>query len=372
MSVILFLIVLSVLVLIHEAGHYFAARLFGVKADEFGYGFPPRLLGFVKTRGRWKRVGRKDYGPYENTIWSLNWLPLGGFVRIKGEQGEGENDANSFHAKAIWKRVTILAAGVTMNWVLAAALFSIVFVVGTNVVLEGLPPDAVIENRSVRVTQILKDSPADKAGLKPNDIVRSVAGKEPVTFEDARVTIAAQGEKTFSIVIERGTEMIPINVTPTYLKEADRVAIGVGLADVGRVSFPPLQAVRAGIIATYEYTKAILGTLGELVRDLVTRQPVTQDIAGPVGIAVITGQIAQQGIIPLMQFAAILSINLAVINFLPIPALDGGRVMFLILEKIRRRAVSRTLEAAVHNIAFLILISLILLITARDISKLIG
>ncbi|MBU1033082.1 MAG: M50 family metallopeptidase [Patescibacteria group bacterium] len=369
MAVIYFLIVLSVLVLIHEVGHFAAARLFGVKADEFGYGFPPRLLGFVKEKGKWKRVGRKDDGPYKNTIWSLNWLPLGGFVRIKGEQADGQDDPDSLNSKAIWKRMVILAAGVGMNWILAIVLFSTVFMIGTNVVLEDLPESARISERSVRITQIMAESPAYKVGLEPNDIVLSIDGVEPTSYKHGRDLIAERGEATFLVRIERDGVAQDIDVTPAYVKELDRVALGVGLAEVGHVSFPPLSAISVGVQITYGYTKAIVITFAEIFRDLATRQSVTQNIAGPVGIAVMTGQIAQQGIVPLLQFAAILSINLAVLNFLPIPALDGGRVVFLLVEKIRRRAMSRNLEAAIHNIAFLILIALILLVTARDIGR---
>lgn len=369
MSIVFFLIVLSVLVLIHEAGHYMAARLFKVKADEFGYGFPPRLVGFVKEHGRWKRVGSRDRDVYPGTIWSINWLPLGGFVRIKGEQPGDEGGPDSFHAKPIWQRAIILAAGVGMNWVLAFVLFSLVFALGTNAVIDGLPPSAIIQNRAVRITQVLSGSPAETAGLRSNDAILSIEGAAPTDFEQARRMIAEQGEKTFPLTIHRDGQEMSLSVTPRYIPEAERIAIGVGLADVGRVSFPPLGAIKAGALATYGYTEAILITFGEILRDLFTRRPVSQDLSGPVGIAVLTGQIAQQGIVPLLQFSAILSINLAVINFLPIPALDGGRVLFLLIEKIRRRPISRRLEASVHNVAFVILLSLILLITVRDVSK---
>jgi regulator of sigma E protease len=369
MSLILFLLVLSVLVLIHEAGHYVAARLFGVKADEFGYGFPPRLIGFVKDRGRWKRIGRKDKEKYPGTIWSINWLPLGGFVRIKGEQPGEEDGSDSFHNKPIWQRVIILAAGVTMNWILAAFLFFFVFMSGANTILEDLPPGAVIHDQSVRITQVLKGSPAEAAGLLPNDVIRSVNGVIPKTYTDAQKAIASNGEHPVTIEIDRGTEQMRIVATPTYIKEAERIALGIGIADTGRVSLPAPQAAWAAVVTTGGYTKAILFSFRDIIVDLVSRRGVAPDVSGPVGIAVITGQVAQQGIIPLLQFAAILSINLAVVNFLPIPALDGGRVLFLAIEKLRRRPMSRTLEAAIHNIAFLILISLILLVTVRDISK---
>lgn len=369
MSLIFFLLVLSVLVLIHEAGHYFTARLFGVKADEFGYGFPPRLIGFVKDRGRWKRIGRKDKTKYHNTIWSINWLPLGGFVRIKGEQPGEEEGSDSFHNKPIWQRTIILAAGVAMNWFLAFILFVAVFMSGTQAVLDDLPAGAQVSDRAIRITQVVPNAPGDAGGLKVNDAVISVAGAIPENYESARQQIFAQGEQTFPIVVDRDGVQQTLQVTPAYVEEAGRVALGIGLADVGRVSFSPLQALKASGIATYGYTKAILLTFGDLVKDLFAWRAPAQDLSGPVGIAVLTGQIAQQGIIPLLQFAAILSINLAVVNFLPIPALDGGRVLFLAIEKIRRRAMGRNLEAAIHNIAFLILISLILLVTLRDVSR---
>ncbi|MCI0479124.1 site-2 protease family protein [Candidatus Uhrbacteria bacterium] len=366
MSIIAFLLVLSVLILIHELGHFGAARLFKVKAEEFGYGFPPRLIGFVKEKGKWKRVGSKDRGPYRNTIWSFNWLPLGGFVRIKGEQADGVDDADSFHTKAVWKRVIIIAAGVTMNWILAFMLFAAVFMIGTEAVLEDLPASARIRDASVRVTQVLRGAPADVAGIQVNDIILAVDGVVPATWDEARGLIAERGDRTFPIRARRNGDEMDVAVTPAYVASLDRVAIGVGLADVGHVSFGPLEAVRVAGSVTVGYTKATVLAFWELGRDLVTQRRVSQDVAGPVGIAVMTGQIAKRGFVALLQFAAILSINLAVINFLPIPALDGGRVVFLLVEKLRRKPMSRHLEAAIHNIAFFVLIGLILLVTARD------
>lgn len=369
MALVYFLLVLSVLVLIHEAGHYIAARIFGVKADEFGYGFPPRLIGFVKDKGVWKRVGRKDETKYTNTIWSINWLPLGGFVRIKGEQPGEEAGVDSFHNKPIWQRVIILAAGVCMNWVLATILLAVVFSLGTTTALEDLPAGAHIQDRSIRITQIVTGSPADKAGLQPNDAVIAIDGKKPETSEEARALIALEGEKTFSMTVLRNNEQKILMATPAFIAEANRVALGIGIVDVGHVSLPVPSAIKAAVLTTAGYTKTIVFTFGGLIRDAVSRRPLSQDLTGPVGIAVMTGQIAQQGIVPLLQFAAVLSINLAVVNFLPIPALDGGRVLFLAIEKLRRKPMSRTLEASIHNIAFLALLLLVAVISIRDLSK---
>ncbi|MHB8830913.1 MAG: RIP metalloprotease RseP [Patescibacteria group bacterium] len=369
--VLIFLLVLSVLVLIHEFGHFVAARIFGVKADEFGYGFPPRLIGIVKDKGKWHKVSGKDEKEYQNTIWSLNWLPLGGFVRIKGENGEEETikDKDAFHSKPIWQRIIILAAGVTMNWLLAFVLFACIFSIGATAILEGVPSDAKIENREVRITNIMVDSPAAKAGLQPGDRVISIAGVVPETFEKARKAIAAQNDKTFEVQIERDGQKQSLNVSPVYIGEIKKFGIGVGLADVGKVRFRFDRALFYAGETVAGYTRDVIVSFGTLIRDIVFLRHVEQDVAGPIGIAVITGQVAKQGIVPLLQFAAILSINLAVVNFLPIPALDGGRVLFLVIEKIRRKAVARKVEARIHQIAFLSLIILILLVTIRDIGK---
>ncbi|MFA6100010.1 MAG: RIP metalloprotease RseP [Patescibacteria group bacterium] len=369
--VLIFLLVLSVLVLIHEFGHFIAARIFGVKADEFGYGFPPRVVGIVKDKGKWHKVSGKDEKEYQNTIWSLNWLPLGGFVRIKGENGEDETikDKDAFHAKPIWQRIIILAAGVAMNWLLAFVLFTGIFTFGATAILDGVPADAKIENREVRITNLVSGGPADKAGLIPGDAIISIAGIKAGDYEQARTTIADQKDKPFEVDYQRDGESKKVTVNPIYLEEIKKFGIGVGLADVGKVKFRFDRALLYAGEAVVGYTRDIVVSFGTLIRDLVLLRHVEQEVAGPIGIAVITGQVAKQGIVPLLQFAAILSINLAVVNFLPIPALDGGRVFFLIIEKIRRKPVARRVEARIHQIAFLTLIVLILLVTLRDIGK---
>lgn len=369
--VLIFLLVLSVLVLIHELGHYTAARIFGVKADEFGYGFPPRLIGLVKHNGKWKIVSGKDETQYANTIWSINWLPLGGFVRIKGENGENadKNEPDTFTAKPIWQRLIILAAGVTMNWLLAFVLFAFIFSMGATAILDGVPEGAVIENREIRVTNLLPEAPASKAGLEIGDRVLTVAGVAAENYEQARQVIAEQQDRAFDIYIERAGEQKALSVQPEFIAQIDRYGIGVGLADVGKVKFTPAQSVYYGAQATWNYTIEVVKGFGILFRDIIFLRRVEQEVAGPIGIAVMTGQVAKQGIVPLLQFSAILSIHLAVINFLPIPALDGGRFLFLIIEKIRRKPVARNLEARIHQIAFISLIVLILLVTLRDIGK---
>lgn len=370
LTLLIFLLVLSVLVLVHEVGHFITARLFGVKAEEFGYGIPPRILGFVKVGKKWKKVGRKDRKEYGNTIWSLNWLPIGGFVRIKGEQGDGEFDADSFHVKPVWQRIVILAAGVGMNWILAAVLLSLGLAIGVPSVVDELPAGATIEKREVSIIETLKGSPAEAAGVKAGDVIVRIGPDDAETLKQTRELIAAQDLRPFTLLLRRDDQEVTVNVTPVYLEQAKRTGIGVGLVDTGIVRFPPLLAVKNGIWLTGAYTKAVALSLADLLRDLIRGGGETADqISGPVGIAVITGRVAKQGIMPLVQFAAILSINLAVINFLPIPALDGGRALFLVVEGLRRKAIRRRTEALIHNISFFILIALILLVTLRDLGK---
>lgn len=370
LTLILFLAVLSLLVLVHELGHFVAARIFGVKADEFGYGFPPRLIGFVKHHGKWKRVKRNDDTVYENTIWSLNWLPLGGFVRIKGEGVEDKvTDTDAFQVKPAWQRIIILAAGVFMNWVLAYVLFAAVLLSGVPTVLQDLPTGATVENKTVRITNVLAGMPAEKAGIQVGDEVVSVAGVKAQDYEQVRNEILKVGEQPLDIVLKTDDVERTVNVQPTLVKELGRPGIGVALADVGIVRFTFLSALKQSGIAVAGYTWQTIKAFGVMIRDIVMLRHLEQEVAGPVGIAVMTGQMAKQGIVTLMQFAAILSINLAVVNFLPIPALDGGRVLFVIIEKIRRKPVTRKIEAHIHQVAFIALIILILLVTVRDITK---
>jgi len=370
LTLLIFLVVLSVLVLVHEAGHYLAARLFGVKADEFGYGLPPRAFGVVRVGKKWKWVGAKDRKEYANTIWSVNWLPIGGFVRIKGEQGEGGMDTDSFHVKPIWQRVIILAAGVAMNWALAVVLLSIGLMVGAPAVVEGLPEGAIVDSREVTIVDVLPDSPAAQAGLQVGDVVVSVDGTALENVTDTQGAIGAQGEQSFAMMVRRGGEEVALDVTAAYVPEVDKTAIGIALIDTGIVRYPFFKAIQGGVILTWEYTRLVVLTFADLIHELFNGKTETAgQLTGPVGIAVTTGQMARQGFVALMQFTAILSINLAVVNFLPIPALDGGRVLFLIFEAIRRKAMDRRTEAVIHNVAFLILIVLILFVTLRDIGR---
>lgn len=366
MSILIFLLVLSALVLIHEAGHFFAAKWSGVKPEEFGIGFPPRAIGWVKRDGKWQRV-KKGEMDANGTIWSINWLPLGGFVRLKGEQGEAASEKDSFAAAALWKKFIIIAAGVVMNWVLATAIFTSGYLVGVPMETSSLPANVHVSNRSIEVTQIVAGSPAEQSGLKVGDAIRSVNGQAVTSSDETRTRLreASLTENVRLTIVRNGSEE-SILAHPAVVEGVTGRGIGVGFGEIGTVRWPWWQAPFEGIKATAFYTKMIVSGLFGLVRDLVVTRHVSQQVSGPLGIAVITGQVAHQGVWALLNFAAILSINLAVVNFLPIPGLDGGRAIFLLAEFARRKRISPTLEATIHGIGFIALLILIVLVTIQD------
>lgn len=369
-TAILFLLILSILVLIHEAGHYVAALFFGVKAEEFGYGFPPRAIGFVKVNGKWKKVSGRDRSEYKNTIWSINWLPLGGFVRLKGEAGESD-DADSFLSKPGWQKFIILAAGVVMNWLFAALVFSTGFSIGVPAQTSTLPAYAIVSDRRIQVTEVVSGSAADTSGFKLGDRIITIDGESKNTADEFRALLAEKtaGDNMISIGIFRNGQPQSIETKAAYVEALGRNGLGIALTDTGTVRFPIHLAVVQGFATTVEYTKLIIGGFFSLIRDLFVERRVSADLSGPVGIAVLTGSVAEQGFWALMQFAALLSLNLAVINFLPIPALDGGRALFVIVESVRRRRNDPRFEAAIHQLGFVALMILIFLVTAQDLRR---
>ncbi|KKR21156.1 MAG: Membrane-associated zinc metalloprotease [Parcubacteria group bacterium GW2011_GWE2_39_37] len=368
LTTLIFLIVLSVLVFVHELGHFFTARKFGIKAEEFGIGFPPRAYGVYKSiSGKWKRVrGSKTVDDAADTIYSLNWLPLGGFVKIKGEDGENV-DPDSFASKKIWQRAIVLSAGVFMNMVLATVLISIGLMIGSPQALDGLGKGAIVKDQQIQVVQVAENSPAKQAGIIPGDIILGIDEKKFATFQEIQNFVDENKDKVLNYKIKRNNEELNFKIKPEIREETGKGGVGVVLVESGTVRYPWYAAIWQGIKQTALLTWAILVAFYELFRNLFTGQSVGADVAGPIGIAKLTGQVARLGIMHLIQFTALLSINLAIINFLPIPALDGGRILFLIIEKIKGKPVKKEVEAIIHNVFFLLLMALILVITFKDV-----
>lgn len=371
-TIITFIIILGILVLVHELGHFFTARANGINVEEFGLGLPPRAAGMRKINGKREIIFGKSKKAENSssTIYSINWLPLGGFVKIKGEDGEFENEQDSFGAKKIWQRVVVLASGVTMNVILAMALFTLVFAIGVPTVINQKMIDAGnVSDISIQVIEVLTDSPAKKAGFEVGDDILAVNGVSYTDIDKFSEALALENGKVAVQIKRKGIEK-EIEVKPEFLKDAGKIGIGVGLIQSGIVKYPWYKAIGEGIVETGVVTKEILKAIWKATSSLWTKQSPGLDIAGPVGIAVITGQVVNLGIVYILQFAALLSINLAIINILPLPALDGGRILFLVIEKIRGKPIKREIEGWTHNIGLWALILLIVVITVRDVFKL--
>ncbi len=351
-TLLLFIIVLSLLVFVHELGHFLVAKKMGMKVEEFGFGFPPRLFGITKG----------------DTTYSINWIPLGGFVRIKGESGEHKNDPDSFASKKAWQRFCVLIAGVAMNLVLAAVLLSIGFMMGLpQIVDENLPASARVSDSAITVMTVVADSPAAKAGVQRGDVIRAIDGQSFASAHEARAYMAAESADGVLVEVKaRNEQARTYSLTSELLKEAHVTGVGIGFIETGLVSYPFFQAIVQGVGATAMFTVEVVKAFTNMIVSLVTGNGIGVDLSGPVGIAVITGQVAALGFVYLLQFTALLSINLAVINILPFPALDGGRILFLFIEKLRGRAVNEKIEIAAHNLGFMLLMVLVVLVTYKD------
>ena len=381
-TVLIFIAILSVLVFVHELGHFVAARKFGVKVSEFGLGFPPRGWGFYKNKdGKWKVVfgnkRTKEIKDIDDTLYSINLLPLGGFVAIKGENGatadeekRGVIDDDNFIKKPIWQRSIILSAGVGMNVLLAAVLFSIGFMIGLpQIIDEDISPKALVTDQRIQITDILADSPANIADIKRGDIILSINDNFFEKEIEVQEFVDKNKGKELNYNIRRGSEEFVIPVIPVTLESTGKGGIGVAITEAGTVKYPFHIAIFQGFLTTFFLIWAIVVAFFDLIKGLVVGAGLSANVAGPVGIATVTGEMVDLGFIYLMQFTALLSANLAVVNFLPFPALDGGRILFLIIEKIKGSPVKRELEATLHYIGFALLMILILLVTFKDIAR---
>lgn len=352
MTLFIFLVVLSLLVLFHECGHFFAAKLFKVKVEEFGFGFPPRAFG--KKKGE--------------TLYSVNWIPLGGFVRLKGETAEPDGDPTSFAHKPMWQKAIMLVAGVAMNVVLAFLLFWVIYIAGFPQVLQESMKGATVRDRALVIERVMAETPAAGAALEAGQRILEVNGQPIVSFEDFSALVPQEKESELSLKVSN-KETKELKVRTVWLPEAKRFGIGALLAETGTVSYGFLRAGAEAVKTTYAATAGILGAFGGLLKSIFIGGKLPTDIAGPVGIAVVTGEIARLGLIHLLVFTALLSLNLAVLNIIPFPALDGGRLLFVIIAKFRGRAVAANVENAFHAVGFLLLMLLVIVVTYRDLLR---
>jgi len=365
LAIIAFIIIFSLLVLVHEWGHFTMARRAGIKVEEFGIGMPPRAKKLFKDK--------------KGTIYSLNWVPFGGFVRLYGEDSVDPKilkDKKSFASKSILQRSSVVVAGVFMNFVLAWVLITIGFMVGMKPFLvtqedvqKGIESGIVQAQTILYVHEVEAGRSISEAGLSAGDYILSVNGVE-VTEEMDLSRIIRPNALTTILYIRDNTE----NILEVKADEAGKVGMTIStenyVSDVKEVRYPFYQAPVKAIQEIGRLSVLTVKMIGTVVVSVVAKFTVPEGVAGPVGIAKLTHTFTQQGFMALVQFTALLSISLGVINIMPFPALDGGRFLFIIFEVITRRRANAKMEAVVHTVGFALLMLLILFITWNDIVNL--
>lgn len=334
------------------------ARRAGMKVEEFGFGFPPRLFGIKKG----------------GTMYSINWIPFGGFVKIFGEDGDNRENPGSFGSKPIPARLGVVVAGVVMNLLFAVFLLILGNFFGLRIGLFDEELIAVARDKKIQIIQIVAESPAEKAGLKVLDEITGFDIGSGEIFQTATIeevqkfTNDRRGQK-LNIVIRNGKELRTVTVEARANPPSGEGSMGISMALTGVVSYPWYEAVWRGGHDTYILAYNTIYGYGILFKTLLFEQKLIAEVSGPIGIAGITGQAARVGFSYLMQFVALISINLAVLNIVPFPALDGGRALFLLIEKIKGSPINRRMEAALNGVGFALLITLMIYVTIKDITK---
>jgi regulator of sigma E protease len=354
MNIIVFIITLSILVLIHEFGHFLAAKRRGVLVEEFGLGLPPRIAGI--------KIGE--------TIYSINFLPFGGFVKLYGEDSEeGINQklkSRAFAYKNNWEKVLIIVAGVVGNFFLAWLLFSYLFT-------QGVP----VPTNQVKIEKVASGSPAEKVGIAPGDVIKKIISKQDnktysLSSGADLITITKKySGKEIILVVKRNNQEINKTITPRLSPPPGEGPLGIVINSFEEKKYPWYQAPFYGLIDSLKITYKIFAELLKTILTLLSFQKANVDVAGPIGIAYYTSEIIKFGKNAYLEFLALLSLNLAVINLLPFPALDGGRLAFVIYESITKKKIKKELERNLNLIGFIILIFLAIMISINDIIKLI-
>lgn len=372
LTIIIFLLTLLILVLSHEFGHFIVAKKFNIKVLEFGFGIPPKIFG--------KKIGE--------TLVSLNLLPIGGFVRLFGEDEVDKRilkNKRSFAAHAVWQRMVVVVAGVAMNLFLAALIFwTVLLNQGFKERLPLLAPHqfvGVSQNNEIMIIvgKVAPNSPASKAKIRQGDRIVKF-NKTELASSDQLFLLSKSyaGEKVILTLADLEEKTREVEIVPRKEPPKDQGPLGVelGTLTVAYLSYQSFeQKLFSGITHSYNLASYSLNVLGQLIAKSIAEQnlaPVSQTISGPVGITSISNMIlqTQSPFIPYLNFVGMLSLNLAIINILPFPALDGGRLFFLLIEAIFRKKVKAELERFVHTIGMAILLALIIIITFSDISKL--
>ncbi len=371
LTVFIVFLVFSVIVLSHELGHFLVAKKAGIKIEEFGFGYPPRIIG-KKIRG---------------VFYSLNWLPFGGFVRLLGEDlksaSEKTKRGNAFWEKSKRARIAVLIAGVTANFLLAVIVFSIVYSIS------GIPT----KSNEVRIYGTAENSPAAQIGLKENDLILKVDGQEATSMENFINLVDERENQEIKILVKRDEQcqqdsfanedgeikIICQGGNWLFLVDArenppeGEGSLGVVISDMQMKKYPLWQMPFRGAVEGFKeailWAKLIVSGLGQIMVNIFTQGKVPSGVAGPVGIFHITSIVAKSGILAVLQFVGILSVNLAILNILPFPALDGGRLVFIVYEAITKRRPKPSFEAWTNAAGMGLLLLFLALVTINDVKR---
>jgi len=348
-TLISFIILLSILIFVHEFGHFIAARIAGVGVLKFSLGFGPKIIG--------KKIGETEY--------ALSWIPLGGFVKLLGESGNEElppeDEKRSFFKQPVWKRMLIVLAGPVFNFLLAIVIFTVVF-------MYGLP------NLTANIGEVQKDSAAFEAGMMHGDKIITLDGRKIILWEEIKPIIADSKGKEIEAIVERGAERKHLLIKPRLSKAKniwgeEESTYLIGVSPAGNTIIErrnPWDAVIGSISKTWDISKLTILAVVKMLEGVVS----PRTLGGPIFIAQASGAMAKEGIIPFILFMAILSINLGVINLFPIPVLDGGHIFFYLIEIVTRKEISVKVKEISQQIGFVALLMLMLFVIFIDIERL--
>lgn len=352
-TVILFILLLGVLVLAHEWGHFIVARKLGIRVEEFAFGFPPRLASITR----------------KGTRYALNLFPLGGYVKIFGEGGEADANPESFSSRPVWQRFWVIAAGVFMNIILAWFLFSL----GHGLGLPTVITEEASGGGGITIVAISGDSPAEKAGVRFGDVIEELAiwpeRRVVERLEDVQEFIHQHRGEEIDITLRRGQERVILPVRARGEPPAGEGPLGIAMARVGIVRSPWWRAPLDGLKTTASAAITLIRVFGRALSDFFSRGQVPQDISGPIGIFFFTDQARQLGTNYLLEIAGVLSVSLAFFNILPIPGMDGGRILFLGLEKIRGAKINQRIERIIHTGGIILLLVLVAVVSFHDVIR---
>lgn len=361
-STLLVIGILVLLIVIHELGHFVVAKFFKVKVEEFGVGYPPRAFTF----GTW---GKTEY--------TLNWIPFGGFVRLYGEHdtvtGEVTKGVGSFMRAPRYVQALILVAGVVMNALAAWILFAGALSVGIPHAIE---PGVHDPNARLLVTQVIPGSPASVAGLSAGDVVTGIVEdkQSPVLTPDAIVSfVAERGGKELTVSFSRGGEEKTVTMFPAHAvvaESANRAAVGMGLSLVSDSPMPFFSALIRALPVTWGKLEAVVAGLSSMVTNALRGERVLESVVGPVGLVSVVGVAAQHGFGNVLVLAGFISLNLAVINLIPIPALDGGRLVLLGIEALMRRSAPNIVVQLSNTVGIGLIVLLMIAVTYNDVVRL--